>query len=365
VRPVGPLAALLALAAPALATPARADRATSLARSRAALTLALPAHPWSAVERVELPSPCATPVVALPTGELAVGLEAPPALAFIAPDGERVRVTPLERRITQPLAVGRDGRVWVVADRYVFTVAPDGTARSSADVTGRIEDAAFVRADGTAVVFAGATASGTEFVTFSPEGDPVGVRAAGVRPLADRVLLDDGRVLTAGERSLVSLDARDVVTRAAAVPDLRRFAPLGDGVAMATDRALLFADRDGVIQRRLDLPEAPLWLAPFGDRRVGLALPGSVPQLWIVGADGAVAARAPIPPGSGAPLVDPTGAALVPTRGGDLVCVDRDGAERWRVTVRETLRPPAVALPRGGVAIATEGSQVLLLRDGP
>jgi len=303
-------------------------------------------------------------VVALPSGELAVGLEAPPALAFIAPGGDRVRVTPLERRITQPLAVGRDGRVWVVADRYVFTVAPDGTVRSSTGLTGRIEDAAFVRPDGTAVVFAGATASVTEFVTFSPEGDPVGVRAAGVRPLADRVLLPDGRVLTAGERTLVSIDARDVVTRAAAVPALRRFAPLGDGVAMATDRALLLADRDGVPRRRVELPDAPLWLAPFGDGRVGVALPGTVPQLWVVDVGGAVVARAPIPPGSAAPLVDPTGAALVPARGGDLVCVDRDGAERWRVATRETLRPPLAALPRGGVAIATEGPQVLLLRDG-
>jgi hypothetical protein len=363
-RPLVALAALVAVASTAAATPAGVRRTVSLARAREGLPVALPANPWTAVRRVELPSPCATPVVALPHGELVVGLEAPPALAFLSSDGDHVRVVPLQRRITQPLAVGRDGRVWVVADRFVFTLAPDGTVRSSAELLSRIDGPAIVRADGSAVVLSGTPQAPHEFFVLSPAGDPVGVRSSGARNLSESTLLGDGRLLTAGERALVSLSARDVVTRIATVPEVRRLAPLGEGVAMTTERALLLADRDAVVQRRVDLPDTVLWLAPYGVGRVGLAVAGAVPQLWVVTADGTVTARAPLPPGSSAPLVDPTGAALVPARGGDVLCVDRDGAERWRLTLHETLRPPAVPLPRGGVAIATEGAQVLLLRDG-
>lgn len=364
-RPLSLLAALATLAAPALATPARAGRSLALGRHRGGLAVPLPGHPWPAVQRVGLPSPTATPAVALPGGEIAVGLEAPPGLALIAPEGDRVRVVALPRRITQPLAVARDGRVWVVADRFVFTVAPDGTVRSTAELLGRVEGPALVRADGSAVVVGGSNAASNEFTLLSPEGDPVGVRATGVRGPAEHVLLRDDRVVCADDRAMVFLDGRGALTRAATTPGLRHFAPLGAGLAMTTERALLLTDGAAVVARRVELPGAPLWLAPLDDRRVGVALPGAVPQLWVVDDRGAVTARSPLPHGSAAPLVDPTGAALVPSRGGDILCLDRDGAERWRLTVDDALRPPAVPLPRGGVAIATEGSQVLLLRDGP
>ena len=361
-----PLAAsLLLLTAPAAAVPARAGRAVALARAAEVAPVPFPAHAWSAMQRVELPSPCATPAVTLPDGTVAVGLEAPPAVAFVGRDGQRIALARLERRITQPLAVGRDGRVWVVADRFVFTVAPDGTVRSAAELYGRVEGPATVRADGSAVVVGGSNRASVEYTLLSPEGDPVGVRAPGPVTLSDRAVLADGRIAASDGRALVFLDEHGGLTRAATVPDLRHLAPLGAGLAMAGDRALFLTTPEGSVARRLDLPDAPLWLAPLGPRRVGVALAGTTPQLWIVDAAGDLAARAPLPHGAGAPLVDPAGAALIPARGGDVVCVAPDGAERWRLTVAEALRPPATPLPRGGVAIATEGSGLLLFGDGP
>ena len=107
-----------------------------------------------------------------------------------------------------------------------------------------------------------------------------------------------------------------------------------------------------------------MWLRALPGTRVAVALAGTVPQLHVYGVDGTLAARAALPVGTSDLLVDPSGAMLVPSRGGELVAYDRDGAERWRLSLRETLRTPAAALPRGGVALATEGDQVLLITDG-
>lgn len=355
----------IALLAAAAALAATAVGAAQPAGRSGRAPVSLPLNPWATVERCALPSPCATPAVTLPDGSIAVGLEAPPGVAFITGAGERIAVAPLPRRITQPLAVGRDGRVWVVADRFVFTVAPDGTLRSSAELLGRVEGPAMVRPDGTAVVVGGALNAAAEFTIFSASGDPVGVRAAGPVLRAERAARDDGRIVTFDARSLVALDARDRVTRSATLPELRRIAPLEAGLAMATARTLFLADAQGLVRHRVELPAAPAWLAPFGEGRVGVALAGASPQLWIVDARGVGDAPRPLPAGAEGPWVDPAGAVLLPSRSGVLLCLAPDGAERWRLTTNESLRPPAAPLIHGGVALATESSTLLFLRDGP
>jgi outer membrane protein assembly factor BamB len=253
----------------------------------------------------------------------------------------------------------------VVADRFVFTFAPDGTVRSSVELLGRVEGPVMVRSDGSAVVVGGATRTSVEYTLLSSTGDPVGVRAPGAIMTFERAHLADDRIAATDGRALVFLDLRGELTRTATLPNLRHLAPLGAGLAMSTERSLFVADANGVVSSQLTLPDAPLWLAPLGSHRLGVALPGSLPQLWIIDHHGVVTARVRVPPSTSSPLVDPTGAVLLASRAGTVVCLAPDGNERWRLTTTDVLRPPAAPLPRGGVAFATEGTSLLLFTEGP
>jgi hypothetical protein len=109
------------------------------------------------------------------------------------------------------------------------------------------------------------------------------------------------------------------------------------------------------------------WVAGVDGGRfaVALEIPNASAEVWIIERDGSVSSRTPTASETRAPLVDSTGALLLAARNGDVVAIDGDGRERWRLSMHETLRPPAAPLPRGGVAIATEGNALLIVDDAP
>lgn len=355
------------LAASSIASPVRPGRSVTLDAARRAPAFTLPRAPWSSLHRVDLPSPCAQPAALLPDGTLAVALDAPSALAFVSRGGDVVATVRLPARVTRPLSVGRDGRVFVTAGRALLTVAPDATIRSHVEVLDPSASSAFVRDDGSAVVVATPNQRAIEFVHLSPEGDVARVASATGAMLSAPSRLSDDRVAATTSSDLITLDARDVVDAAPAPPGVRHVASQDATLALTTDAALLLADLRGAVRTSVPLRGAPAWLDAIGAGRfaVSLVVPNALCELWIVEARGDVVARLPIPHETRPPTVDSTGAMVVASRGGALIAVNYDGTERWRVTTHETLRPPAVALPRGGVAITTEGSALLILDDTP
>lgn len=365
---VATLAALaVSLASSSIAAPVRPGRTAPLDVARRAPAFTIPAEAWRSLHRVDLPSPCAQPAALLPDGTLAVALDAPPALAFVARGGDVVATVRLPARVTRPLSVGRDGRVFVTAGRSLLTVAPDATIRSLVEVLDASASSAFVRDDGSAVVVTTPNHSAMEFVRLTPEGDLSRVVTARGAMLSSPSRLADDRVATTTSDALVTLDARDDVQTAPAPPGVRQVASEGETLALTTDAAVLLADLRGAVRTSVPLRGAPAWLDAIGAGRfaVSLVLPNAPCELWIIEARGDVAARLPIPRETRPPSVDARGALLVASRGGELLAIDADGTERWRVTTHETLRPPAVPLPRGGVAITTEGSALLILDDTP
>ncbi len=361
------LALSLSLASSSIAAPVRPGRSVSLDVARRAPAFTIPAEAWRSLHRVELPSPCAQPAALLPDGTLAVALDAPPALAFVSRGGDVVATVRLPARVTRPLSVGRDGRVFVTAGRSLLTVAPDATIRALVEVLDASASSAFVRDDGSAVVVTTPNHRAIEFVSLTPEGDVARVVTAPASMLSSPSRLSDDRVAAATSDALITLDARDEVRASPAPPGVRQVASEGETLAFTTDAALLLADRRGAVRTSVPLGGAPAWLDAIGGGRfaVSLVQPNAPCELWIIEARGDVAARLPIPRETRPPAVDSTGALLVTSRSGELVAIDDGGTERWRVTTHETLRPPAVPLPRGGVAVTTEGSALLILDDTP
>ena len=177
----------------------------------------------------------------------------------------------------------------------------------------------------------------------------------------------DDRVAVTTADQVVTFDANGVVSTGPCPSGTRYLAAVGGSLALVTDSALMLADARGAVRSSTPLRGAPEWLASVGADRVAAALvaPNAPSEMWLFDRGGAVTTRLPIPHNTAPPTVDAAGSMLLASRGGELVAVGADGAERWRVTTHETLRPPAVALPRGGVAIATEGSALLILDDTP
>jgi hypothetical protein len=358
---------VVAMASRALAAPVFARRTVTLDTARRTPAFTLPQTAWRSMHRVDLPSPCAQPAALLPDGTIAVALDAPPALAFVSRNGDVVASVRLPARVTRPLAVGRDGRVFVTAGRSLMTVAPDATIRSLVEVTDASASSAFVRDDGTAIVVTTPNHRAIEFVSLTPEGDAARVVGRAGSMLSMPSWLADDRVATTTSDTLVTVDARDVVEAVPCPAGVRQVASQGSTLALTTDSALLLADLRGTVRASVPLGGAPTWLDAIGAGRfaVALVMPNAPCELWIIASGGDVVARVPVPHETRPPSVDVTGAMLVASRSGELVAVRYEGVERWRITTHETLRPPAIPLPRGGVAIATEGNALLLLDEAP
>lgn len=354
--------ALAGLRSPA--TPARPER-TSLVPAPVAAR-AIPAAAWQGVRRIELPALCATPAVALRDDTLAVGLEARPGVAFVAREGQVITTARVDSRIAQPLAAGGD-RVLVVAGLRVLVVSPDGVVRNAPSFDMPPRAPPVQRPDGTFVVV-GAQAGGRgeliELSALTPEGDLAARRTSTLAMLTAPALLSDGRVAVGTSSTLEVIDADNRLSRIPVVPGLRHVASRADGsMAMATSANLLLADTQGVVRARAPLPAAPTWIAALSGGRVAVAT--VTPELLVFQRDGSLASRTQIPHDTAAPCEDPSGALLLASRGGEVIAVERDGAERWRVSLHELVRPPAVLLGRGGAAISTESNALLLLTDSP
>lgn len=360
------VAALFAFAAPAYAVTVRPGHVAIVDAPRGVSPFRLPAQPWRALRRVELPSPCAQPAVLLPDGTVAVGLDAPPGIAFITRGGDAVTSVRLPARISQPLAVGLDGRLFVTAGRAVLTVAPDGTVRAVAEFTGHAETPAYVRSDGSAVVITTPNARSLEFVSLSAVGDVARVSTVQTA-LNAAAVFDDDRVAAVNAAQLFTVDLRGRIATLPAPPGVRHLASQGGTLAFATESELLLADPQARVHTAVPLRGRAAWVAGVDGGRfaVALEIPNASAEVWIIERDGSVSSRTPTASETRAPLVDTTGALLLAARNGDVVAIDGDGRERWRLSMHETLRPPAAPLPRGGVAIATEGNALLIVDDAP
>lgn len=357
----------LSLASAVSAAPVRPGRSAELDVARRAPGATLPARAWPSLHRVSLPSACAQPAALLADGAIAVALDAPPTLTFVARGGDVVSTVRLPSRVTRPLSVGRDGRVFVTAGRSLLTAAPDASVRSLVEVVDPTASQAFVRDDGSAIVVLTPNHRAIEFVHLTPEGDAARVITASGSMLSTPSWLSGDRVAATTSDTLVTLGDDDVVRSTPAPPAVRFVASQGEGLAFATDAALLLANGRGAVHTSVPLRGAPTWLAAVGDGRYAVALVNSnAPcELWLVESSGSVTARVVIPHETRPPAVDVDGAMLLAARSGELIALNRDGSERWRTVTRETLRPPAVALPRGGAAICTEGSELLIIDDTP
>src|SRR5207244_3482883 len=125
---------------------------------------------------------------------------------------------------------------------------------------------------------------------------------------------------------------------------------------------VVLAAADGAIRSRVDIGAPVQWISPLPGGRVAVLRGGPPNELWVLDAGGTVVARGPAALSAQPPQADPAGALLMLSREGELVVLEPDGAERWRLSLRELVRPPVVPLPGGGIALATVGRNLLFLR---
>ncbi len=362
------LVALALLATPVgEAVPLRADRTLSLHRA-GTTALRLPAAPWSSLHRIALGATTAHAPAVLPDGTLAVLLDAPPRVAFVDSRGDSVRTVPLPARATRTASVGADGRLLVTLGRAVHTLAPDGTARALAELNDHPDASPWVRADGSSVVLTTPNDRTVQLATLTPRGDlATAVMLPGQQYTASAHALLDDALLVATSTRVIRIDRDDRITSVPSPGVVTTITARRAGFAMTVAGALLFADASGVVRARHALPGDAVWTVTLPDDRVvALCRIANAPSRVVYATPAALhESAALLPPDASAGLVDATGALLVPSRRGEVVALDGDGAERWRLSIHDTLRGDVVALPRGGVALATAGDDLLVLDDVP
>jgi hypothetical protein len=373
-RVIGIVLAITTHAARVVGDPVCIEHAPSLARtapSARARVARLPARAWPRVRRIALPTATCTPaslVVGTQGETLAVGIEAPGAVAFVQRDGSTVTTARLVGRPEGTLAVTRDGRVLASAGLRVSGVTPDGAVRSVTEFPSAPRGQVFARDDGTLLAYLESASSRTQgtvtVVEMNTDGDAVRSRSLSAQRLNGPVLLSDNRLAVVTSQALLLLDARGAVVRAPTFAGARHIVALDDGgVAIATDTTLSRCDRNGAVVMRTALAQPPQWLAALQYERIAVGGSGASPHMTVFDRHGAQLARGPMPADAAAPLVDGEGAMLLVTPVGEVIAFDANARERWRMSLGEALRLPAVALPSGGVAIATTRNALVVLEE--
>lgn len=365
------LAVALAPVGAARATPGRRVRGEAYVRvdSRAPsgndvrFVTTLPPRPWETLRRVDLPAPTVTRALRLPDGSVVVGL-INSNLVYVSPTGNTLGTVRADGRLTERVAVGADGMVYAVTHNWSLqSFAPDLSARATWTLPSGVEGSPLVRRDGSVVALTRTGAGAGEVTVLSPGGDPRFVRPLLGAQLTGASLLPDDTVAVGLSGVLALLGPDDVLRRVAIPPGVRHIGATDDGgIFLTTDAQVLFANARGSVRTSAGIPQAPLWAAAIGRGRLAVALLGPPHEMWIFDANGTVLARVAVPSESSPPLVDPTGAMLIVSRGGDVVAFEADGAERWRIALHQNVRLPAAPLSQHGVALATEGSTLVYLQ---
>ncbi len=361
------LSALAALAGVCLA--AGAVRAWPEARCVESSTLAgrVPNEGPDGFEEVELPGTASTGLVALPTGGFALGISGPSGVAFLDARGEPVGVARTSSIVDRPLLVSDEGRVFAASATQLCVVARDATARGCARVIfGSTHRPARLPGSGVATLFDSQHVEPT-VTLFDAEGSPRGA----VSVPRERDARVSALVVTRGGEAVFAMGALLVfvapdlsVRRVYADGDVRALAASRDGLAYATDDALVVADARGRSLHRVEVATSPNAIVALDQGRIATLTRAASVQVTVFSSRldrlGSIAV-----PGRDAVDVrgGDDGALLVTSDEGVIARLDPDGTTRWRVEVPHgRLRPPALALRGGGLIVATTGPRLLRLR---
>jgi hypothetical protein len=341
----------------------RTQHITSFEHSQNLSTLhTLPNQPWRALERIELPSPCATPPLLLPDGTIAVGLQAPSAIAFVSRDHTVVATVRIPSRITHPLAHDARGRVMVVAESRVLTVTPDGGIRSDMGLPSRAIGPATILYDGSATILSANGSRQVEQVHLTPQGNIQSATSVTAGIVTGPIALDDDCIGFFTPRTFVRLQPNGTFEEYPAPENIRFAVFHRDTLAMISTNEIFLGSREASARVAVRLTATPHWISPVGDRRYALTVTtlNATHELWITNDRAEVVSRLVVPNGCTRPLVSQDGRLLVSCQGGDVLAVNQDGTEAWRISLRESIHTPIVALPHGMV-IATQSNSLLFV----
>lgn len=334
-------------------------------RVRNALSIPLPASPWARVQRVALPGLAITPPLLLDDGTIVVGHASTHGVSWVDDSGNVRRTAALDDRPEGEMALGAEGRIYVAsANRVVYVLAPDGTPRASIDIGLPAYGGPFVREDGSVMLAVNVTPLTGEVITLSASGERMGSQPLAGQVVARPALGPSNCLWVPLTLGVVCIDdtgraAREPFGRGGSL-----IAPAGpDTLAVVRGHELYFYDIRGTSAARVDVGSPVQWLSALPGGGVALLRIGPPQELWVVLRNGTIVARIAMPlQVLEQPLVDPSGAMLVAARSGELIALESDGSERWRLELRQPLLRSPVALPSGGVAVIGAMGTLLLIR---
>ncbi len=310
---------------------------------------------------VPLPGSPVTACVGTADGGCVLGTSAPPGIVFIANDGSVAAASRIDERAEQPLAVGSDGRVFVVTrSATVLVVAPDATVRGVVHLPAGAVSTPAVLDDGTVLVFGSSVRGGSFAHVIEPRGgtsrsvslrvnalgNPVAWRDRAVAPTAT------GLVMVGSDGSAERLPVASGILAMDVHPD--------GGIVVAGIEGLARLDRRARVVATRPAPSVE-WVACAGSDAIWTLRSGASSRIVCHGADLVERWSLPIPSSAAQPSIDEGGAALLCCRDGTMIAVETDGSERWRLTAGDALLGGAVRLGGGRIAVAGVHAGLLLL----